>query len=259
MPAYTLHALPGRQFYKCSRRDGGCDFFLWADQAPSSSSGSSSADFNHSATVTATASSNHSSDYSSSFSTTSYNSASKRQPSLLSVHRTRGRGGSRGGHTNTRGGTGRYRGSQNEQDQGDHSGMGFGEFGLPQARSDSNSDSRQTIVCNCGTEAVQRTVQKEGPNKGRQFFTCSKPRDDQCGFFEWADNVPSCYVKQTRGRGGSRGRGRGRGRGGAKSTELQSSSTDGSTTRKMRAPPTCSVCRQQGHTKRSCPQAKQLS
>ena len=25
----------GRQFYKCSKRDGGCDFFLWAD-SPSS-------------------------------------------------------------------------------------------------------------------------------------------------------------------------------------------------------------------------------
>lgn len=252
---YTLHA--GRQFYKCSRRDGGCDFFLWADQAPSSASGSGSADSNHS-TVTATASYNHCTDHSSSFSTTSYNSASasNRQPSLLSVNRTRGRGG-RGGHMNTRGGSGRHRGSRNEQDQGDHSGMGFGGGLEPQARSDSNSDNRQTIVCNCGTEAVQRTVQKEGPNKGRQFFTCCKPRDDQCGFFEWADNVPSCYVKQTRG--GSRGRGRGRGRGGAKSTELQSFSTDGSTSRKTRAPPTCSVCRQQGHTKRSCPQAKQLS
>ena len=239
-----IHA--GRQFYKCGRRDGGCDFFLWADQAPSSGS----TDFNHS-TVTATTSSNH---YGSSSSTTNYNTASNRQPSLLSVHRTRGRGG-RG---STRGGTRSYRGSRNDQDQeGDHSGMGFGGF-EPQARSDSNSDNRQTIVCNCGTEAVQRTVQKEGPNKGRQFFTCCKPRDDQCGFFEWADNVPSCYVKQTRG--GSRGRGRGRGKGGAKSTESeQSFSTDGSTARKKRAPPTCSVCRQQGHTKRSCPQAKQLS
>ena len=255
MPIYNIIIHAGRQFYKCSRRDGGCDFFLWADQAPSSSSGSSSTDFNHS-TVTATASYSHYTDYSSSSSTASYNSASNRQPSLLSVHRTRRRGG-RGRHTDTRGGSGRYRGSRDEQDQGDHSGMGFGEGFESQARSGSNSDSRQTIVCNCGTEAVQRTVQKEGPNKGRQFFTCCKPRDDQCGFFEWADNVPLCYVKQTRG--GSRGRGRGRGRGGAKSTQLQNFSTDGSTSRKTRVPPTCSVCRQQGHTKRSCPQAKQLS
>ena len=26
--------LSGRQFYKCSKRDGGCDFFLWADSPP---------------------------------------------------------------------------------------------------------------------------------------------------------------------------------------------------------------------------------
>jgi len=27
-------AISGRQFYKCSKRDGGCDFFLWADSPP---------------------------------------------------------------------------------------------------------------------------------------------------------------------------------------------------------------------------------
>ena len=31
------------------------------------------------------------------------------------------------------------------------------------------------------------TVNKEGTNKGRQFFGCSKPRDQGCGFFQWAD------------------------------------------------------------------------
>lgn len=42
-------------------------------------------------------------------------------------------------------------------------------------------------LCRCEQPAVTRTVQKEGPNKGRQFHTCSKPREQQCGFFEWAD------------------------------------------------------------------------
>ena len=41
---------------------------------------------------------------------------------------------------------------------------------------------------------VRRTVQKEGPNKGRQFYTCSKPREDQCGFFEWADDIPPSNI-----------------------------------------------------------------
>lgn len=187
-----------------------------------------------------TAGSHYSSTTSSSSGSGSYHS---RAPSLLPAHR--GKGWGRGSHT--RGGT--SGGSRNEE----RSGMGFEPLG----GSSDAGNNEQTIMCNCGMEAVQRTVQKGGPNKGRQFFTCSKPREDQCGFFEWADNVPSCYVRQSvGGTSGSRGRGRGRGRGGVKSTE---SLVDGSTTRRTRAPPTCSVCRQQGHTKRTCPQAKQLS
>jgi len=42
-------------------------------------------------------------------------------------------------------------------------------------------------MCNCNEAAVTRTVQKDGPNKGRTFHTCGKPRDQQCGFFLWAD------------------------------------------------------------------------
>jgi hypothetical protein len=61
--------------------------------------------------------------------------------------------------------------------------------------------SRQTVLrpdglpdvvrCLCGTPAKQITVKKEGPNTGRSFWGCAKPRiypDDQpCGFFQWAD------------------------------------------------------------------------
>lgn len=42
-------------------------------------------------------------------------------------------------------------------------------------------------MCNCNIPAVTRTVMKDGPNKGRVFLTCSKPRDQQCGFFQWVD------------------------------------------------------------------------
>lgn len=41
--------------------------------------------------------------------------------------------------------------------------------------------------CQCRIDAVQRTVGKEGPNKGRVFWGCSKGKDDGCGFFEWDD------------------------------------------------------------------------
>jgi len=39
----------------------------------------------------------------------------------------------------------------------------------------------------------RRTVQKDGPNKGRPFYCCSKPRDQGCGFFQWADEEPNQY------------------------------------------------------------------
>ena len=35
------------------------------------------------------------------------------------------------------------------------------------------------------------TVHKEGPNTGRQFYSCSKPRGEGCSFFQWADEGSS--------------------------------------------------------------------
>lgn len=32
-------------------------------------------------------------------------------------------------------------------------------------------------------------MKKESRNKGREFYTCPKPREQQCNFLEWADNV----------------------------------------------------------------------
>lgn len=47
--------------------------------------------------------------------------------------------------------------------------------------------------CRCPHPAVLRTVQKEGHNKGRTFWSCSKPMSDEsaCGFFEWSDGPSS--------------------------------------------------------------------
>uniref|UniRef100_A0A8K9VEL3 DNA topoisomerase n=1 Tax=Oncorhynchus mykiss TaxID=8022 RepID=A0A8K9VEL3_ONCMY len=91
------------------------------------------------------------------------------------------------------------------------------------------------VVCNCSEPAVQRTVQKEGHNKGRVFHTCEKPRDQQCGFFLWADeNIPP-----------PGNRGRETGGGGAPPT------TKPPATRKPR---TCGICHMPGHTRVTCPQ-----
>ena len=32
---------------------------------------------------------------------------------------------------------------------------------------------------------------QEGPNKGRDFYCCSKPREEQCQFFQWCDQAPT--------------------------------------------------------------------
>lgn len=45
--------------------------------------------------------------------------------------------------------------------------------------------THEVIMCNCGERAVPRTVAKEGPTKGKQFWTCAKPMGDstKCKFF----------------------------------------------------------------------------
>lgn len=67
---------------------------------------------------------------------------------------------------------------------------GFSE-GFRTAGGSRDSESGGQGMCMCNQPAITRTVQKDGANKGRQFHTCSKPREQQCGYFQWADeNVP---------------------------------------------------------------------
>ncbi|XP_033712646.1 5'-3' DNA helicase ZGRF1 isoform X6 [Tursiops truncatus] len=39
-------------------------------------------------------------------------------------------------------------------------------------------------------------VKKEGPNKGRLFYTCDGPRADRCKFFKWLEEVTPGYLTQ---------------------------------------------------------------
>ncbi|KAF8940680.1 DNA topoisomerase, partial [Dissophora ornata] len=48
-----------------------------------------------------------------------------------------------------------------------------------------------TCMCDGRSLAVERRVVKEGDNQGRRFFTCAKPREQQCGFFMFADDAES--------------------------------------------------------------------
>lgn len=52
-----------------------------------------------------------------------------------------------------------------------------------------NADEEDDKQCKCDppARAAWRTVNKEGPNKGRNFYACRKPQGSQCDFFEWAE------------------------------------------------------------------------
>ncbi|KAJ1973331.1 DNA topoisomerase 3-alpha, partial [Dimargaris verticillata] len=50
--------------------------------------------------------------------------------------------------------------------------------------------SENAILCNCQMAAISRVTKKEGPNKDRAFYACSKPMETRCDFFQWA-NEPS--------------------------------------------------------------------
>ncbi|KAJ2488277.1 DNA topoisomerase 3-alpha [Coemansia sp. RSA 2050] len=44
-------------------------------------------------------------------------------------------------------------------------------------------------LCNCQIPASRLVTVKDGPNKGRPFFKCSKGATGGCGYFEWQDQL----------------------------------------------------------------------
>ncbi|OXU30865.1 hypothetical protein TSAR_001335, partial [Trichomalopsis sarcophagae] len=134
---------------------------------------------------------------------------------------------------------------------------------------DWNNDNQQ-VMCNCGNPAKKLTVSKEGPNKGREFYSCPQGVKSDCNFFQWADSVDGAGGGGGGGYGGggggggysrgnqndwggppSRGRGgktRGAGAGPSAPKRPRGAAAGGGTKRK------CGVCGVEGHTKRTCPQ-----
>ena len=127
----------------------------------------------------------------------------------------------------------------------------------PAHQSGGGADS-QEVNCNCGQPSAKRTVQKEGSNKGRQFYCCPKPRDEQCGFFQWEDeagagpaagpalgnnsyNQPSFNGPTARGRGGAGGRG---------GVKRKAGGGDGGGDKRQRK---CGLCHEPGHVRTKCP------
>jgi len=115
-----------------------------------------------------------------------------------------------------------------------NAGSGFGQNGA------------DSVQCGCGQNAKELTVQKEGPNKGRPFYACPKPRGEGCKFFQWGDEAGAPPQNQ-----GGFGGGRGRGRGHQRPRTSDSGDEPGPKQRKQRC---CGICHQPGHTRQKCPQ-----
>ncbi|XP_019961551.2 DNA topoisomerase 3-alpha [Paralichthys olivaceus] len=128
--------------------------------------------------------------------------------------------------------------------------MGFrNTFGGGQEQEGGAGGQVGQTMCNCNETAVTRTVQKDGPNKGRMFHTCGKPREQQCGFFQWADEntpPPGSFGGGFNG-GGDRGDGGERGR-------KKMGATNPSKPPAAKKPRSCGICHMPGHTRVTCPQ-----
>jgi hypothetical protein len=103
--------------------------------------------------------------------------------------------------------------------------------------SPSNSQSSER-TCKCQLPAVSRIVAKEGVNKGKEFFVCSKGMSDKCSFFEWADDKTVSNTNMNSNNNYKSYNNKG--------TSGGNSYTNSSTV-------TCFKCKQTGHWANKCP------
>lgn len=174
----------GRPYLACSRgRDSGCGFFQWLDEPPASNTNSGSVsragvvhDGSRYRGVTA-----------------DQPSCNCNLPAPICTSNKSGRqfyGCAKG--TTDRGGCGFFKWV--EDGRGPESSQAvstqFSQMNVGGARSYWTSSAPQesaTPCCQCQLPAVLRTVYKEGNNKGKKFFGCSKGMQSGCDFFKWSD------------------------------------------------------------------------
>lgn len=114
------------------------------------------------------------------------------------------------------------------------------------------------IQCNCNLPANMKTVQKEGPNKGRNFYACPKPIGQGCGFFKWTEDVNENDNGGGSGSNYSYNRWSGNNRGGSKNTASRGGHKDKRSApyknpNQTRARRKCGNCGQEGHIRTKCP------
>ncbi|XP_049801714.1 DNA topoisomerase 3-alpha isoform X1 [Schistocerca nitens] len=116
------------------------------------------------------------------------------------------------------------------------------------------------VCCNCGQSAVMRTVQKDTPNKGRQFYCCPKQPNERCNFFQWVDEPNTARGGTSNNDWGSRGS-KWNGNGSGASTSWQTNAGRGRGTFGKRTLPSpsgarkrrkCGVCGEEGHNRKNC-------
>ncbi|KAL0269615.1 UNVERIFIED_CONTAM: hypothetical protein PYX00_007289 [Menopon gallinae] len=103
------------------------------------------------------------------------------------------------------------------------------------------SNEETQMNCFCGLPSKRCEVHKEGPNKGRFFYSCNKPMSDQsrCSFFKWDDSSVSNDVST------SSFRNRNNSNRGGKSTAPRKKN---SPSRKRK----CGLCGEEGHNRKNC-------
>ncbi|XP_026475696.1 probable serine/threonine-protein kinase clkA [Ctenocephalides felis] len=111
------------------------------------------------------------------------------------------------------------------------------------------NDEKEVLCSGCQEPARKQTVKKEGPNKGRKFYVCPKPMEQQCKFFEWAEDEPEHDSNESTNNWSSKP---------SKSRKTSTTVSKRKTTSKATGTkPTskrkCGQCRQEGHTIKNCP------
>lgn len=109
-----------------------------------------------------------------------------------------------------------------------------------------NNYNVATIVkCNCNQLATTRIVKKDGPNKGRSFYTCPKNMNESCKFFQWADENVEATCNNTFQENSKKRFKKDR------SEQFQNLQKR---PRVVTGKRKCGICGIEGHTRRSCPE-----